>query len=83
MRPALLGWARGLRRLLCQHRHLQRVTLEGVRYFRCACGYQVEQIHRAHPVYVPLAHEQLRARAIGPRPASDRPAGRTGGGDRP
>jgi hypothetical protein len=54
------NWAR-LRQQLHRHRHLQRVTVGSVRYFRCRCGYQVPQIDRAEPRPLLMAHEQLRA----------------------
>jgi hypothetical protein len=42
-----MSWARRAWHLVHGHRHLQRVTVEGVRYFRCPCGYQVPQIARS------------------------------------
>jgi hypothetical protein len=51
-------WAWGrLRQACCRHAHLYRVTDAGVRYFRCACGYQVPQLRRT-------TEERIRLRAL-------------------
>jgi hypothetical protein len=44
--PQWRMWAR-LRQVCCSHAHLQRVTVNGLRYFQCDCGYQVPQIQRS------------------------------------
>jgi hypothetical protein len=48
---------RHLRHGWCGHRHLVRMKVEGVWYFRCACGYQVPIVRRT-------AEEQARTRRL-------------------
>ena len=69
-------WAR-LRQACCPHNHLYRVTEAGVRYFRCACGYQVPQVRRS-----PAEQDRARALLRGTRGAAAT-AGEGGGGSAP
>ena len=87
-----MAWLWTVRQFFCRHKHMQRVTVHGVRYFRCGCGYQVEQINRVAGPALQTPPARLRgvpgpsAEAVPPVAdggSADRGSAGVGGGNGP